>query len=149
MAGLTRNYRYMGNGKWEEISLDATVKYEEYQAKVLTSRELGVGAFSLNQNIKTLDRSLYRLFEEFTTEEINSGVLVNHNGLVIGVVGGNITYLSLESGNHSTKTGLKLQDPKDRVLELYGLPDRGLLPTLSGHIIFTEKKQPEIRFLYL
>lgn len=127
VAGLTRNYRYMGNGKWEEISLDATVKYEEYQAKVLTSKELGVGAFSLNQNIKTLDRSLYRLFEEFTTEEINSVVLVNHNGLVIGVVGGDITYLSLESGNHSTKTGLKLQDPKDRVLELYGLPDRGFV----------------------
>ena len=85
----------------EEISLDATVKYEEYQAKVLTSRNL-VLSFSLNQNIKPSTALLYRLFEEFTTEELIQ-VFVNHNGLVIELSAGISPTFPLESGNHPQK----------------------------------------------
>jgi len=127
VAALTKTYRYTGNGKWEEMILDSEIKYKEHQAKELTSDDLAVGEFSLNRNINTLDRSLYKLFEKFTPDETGKGVLINYEGLLIGVVGGEITYLSLESGNHSTKAGLKLDASKDRALELYGLPDRGFV----------------------
>ncbi|NMA65290.1 MAG: hypothetical protein GX957_03495 [Clostridiaceae bacterium] len=127
VAGITRKYRYTGNGKWQEIGLEATIKYEEHQSSAFSSSDFSIGGFVLNKSIKTLEPSLSNFFADFTSEELNNGVLIDNDGLLIGATQGEITYISLEDGDNATKLGLKLSDTKEKAIELYGIPDKGFV----------------------
>lgn len=126
VANISQMYQYSGDGKWKEISVDGGPKYESEPVKLFTE-DLSVNNILLNSDIDSLQNKLSYKLNNFSSDELNSGVLIEVEGLLIGITNNRISYLSLEKGNLSTQKGLKLSDTRQKALETYGLPDKGFV----------------------
>ena len=127
VAQVTLKYKYMGKGNWEEISIKGGPKYdEEHHAEAVAKEELNIGGLKLYESVGNLDKAITEELSLFTPEELNEGVLLNRDGMQLGITGDTVTYLSLEGKSDTAASGaLKISDPREMALSLYGLPDKG------------------------
>lgn len=126
VANISQHYQYSGNGKWKEISLEGGPKYESEPA-VFSPENLSINNILLNSEIDSLPNNISSKLKTFSQNELSTGVLIEDNGLLIGISDNRISYLSLERGGFSTQKGLKLSDTRQKALDTYGVPDKGFL----------------------
>lgn len=128
VAQVTRGYQYLGQGKWQETGTTGGPKYENAPAVALLAEDLAIGNLALYGDVQTMDQSLLKHLFIYTPDELRAGVLIKGEGIQVGITQQQITYLSLEEGSDkATFKGLKLTDTREKVLSIYGLPDKGFL----------------------
>jgi len=126
VAQVIQEFKYEGSGKWQEISVEDQPKYEGVQDSNVTIGDLSIDKFTLNDNTDKLDPPIKKELESYTSDELNAGVLIKKDGLLIGITKDRITYLSYDANSGlSTKKGISIGDSRQKVIETYGLPDGG------------------------
>ncbi len=128
VAQITVEYQYLGHGKWKENKTTSGSKYDNSQVTELVAQDLSVGDITLYDQMESIDKALLDRLSAFTPDELDAGVLLEEEGLRIGITQDKITFLSLEEGsNDTTLKGLKLSDTREKALSLYGIPDKGFI----------------------
>ncbi len=126
VAQVVETYDYLGQGKWQKSATQGGSKYQDGIQTAPVFEDLSIAGLKLYDSYETLgslvDISLY------TPEELYAGILIQKEGLRVGISQNFISYLSLEEGaREATYKGLKLSDSRETALSLYGLPDQGFL----------------------
>lgn len=127
VGAIDQEYRYMGGGQWKLLSTSGSAKYDGTEAVDPISRD------DLAIDGTWLATPLYDFMDQFDLDEsdyadidLDSGVTLNANGLLVDVRSASIAGLTLEPGcAMETARGLKTGDARERALALYGLPDKG------------------------
>lgn len=126
VAQIVDEYRYEGAGKWKEISTDGGPRYGTGKPSDVTSGDLSIDKYALGEDTKSLDEAIKSELAVFTPDELNAGVLIKKDGLLVGITNDRITYLSVEDNPvFATGKGLKTGDDRQKVVDTYGLPDCG------------------------
>lgn len=150
VAQATVEYQYLGQGKWQEQSISGGAKYENLQAVLVSTEDLSIDGVKIYDSYDNLDERQISLLSDYTAQELEEGVVFNTDGLSIGITWGRVTYLSLDEGNSkSTSKGLNLTDTREKVLSLYGLPDKGFMDdsVWTYYVVSEEKVDTEVSVL--
>lgn len=127
VAQATQSFNYKGQGQWEKAAAEGGIKYENAPEAAPMFSDLSIAGLTLYDACDTLDVSLLDL-SDYTPDELYAGVLIQKDGLRVGISQNFISFLSLEKGSRgSTLKGLKLSDTREQALSLYGLPDEGFI----------------------
>ena len=105
------------------------------------ARKPSINNILLNSEIDSLLNNISSKLKTFSQNELSTGVLIEDNGLLIGISDNRISYLSLERGGFSTQKGLKLSDTRQKALDTYGVPDKGFLNDESGLLLCLQERR--------
>lgn len=142
VAKVTQEYQYLGQGKWQEQKVDGGPKYENAKDGTIVHKDLSIGGLTLYDNYKAINKLITTDLSSYTPTELSEGVILKDDGLCFGITQGQITYLSLEEKSEkSTSKGLKLLDTREKVVSLYGLPDKGFMEdSIWTYYVVSEEK---------
>jgi len=127
VARVVETYVYEGQGQWQKEKTEGGPKYQEGVKTAPTLEDLSIAGFKLYDSYETIAPAFADL-SQYSDEELYAGVLIEKEGVRVGISQNMISYLSLEEGAvEATAKGLKLLDSREMVISQYGLPDQGFL----------------------
>lgn len=127
VAQVVESYEYLGQGQWQKATTEENLKYQDELKIAPVFEDLSIAGLKLYDSYETLNPAFADL-SLYTPDELNMGILIENEGVRVGISQNFISYLSLEEGaREATSKGLKLSDSREKALSLYGLPHQGYL----------------------
>lgn len=127
IAQLVNEYQYLGDGKWQFISLKSGPKYDSLDMhSCLDFSDFTVNGVNLLMPVEEAVSYIDIDMAKYSESDLMYGALIKINGVCYGITDNMVSYISLEKSSEiATRRGLKTGDTRQQALDLYGLPDKG------------------------